>query len=367
MTDTFQKPVSFVANPTAATSHEVKSRSTVYTLLWYAVFIASLASVAGLAYVNSLFAYNVGARGGAKVLLLFCGLIAAAITPGISIAWPYVIPRRPQLWWPGLALWAFGAALSTAAMAFFIYSLNAPEPMRSSGETMAATAQSCRLDDVSCIKAGPCWYDLACLDKAITVISEQGYKASRRELAQKDINILDARMSKLEKHPEPIPFPVKQKEGQYEASGWQGGSLLASMLAGLIIIIAASFLPQFGGEALIAFAQDGNSVPSMTTVAPPAYAAPVAPAETDEIQQMFDVWKERLQWGSTLSTRAQALYDDFRNTCMRAGKPCWTTSSGTTPPRFGEAMAPLLRVKRATVDTSNGTIYNGVGLPGAKA
>ena len=378
MTDTAQRQVNFVANPTAATSHEIQSRGVVYNLIRFGVLATSLAAVGGLAIVNSLFAAWVGA-GAIKLVLLICGLIAAVAAPGISVAWPYVIKRRPELWWPGTIIWGASVALSAAAMTHLIYTLNSPDAPRLPSLptlTVEARAGHCTVGimDIGCVQQSPCWYDRECLDRL-------GYEANdiyrsnqgRRveDQIQRNVNIVDARFHSLKKHPESAPTAAAAKPNQPEAShaeaGWQGGSLVFSALAGLIIILVASFLPQFGGEALLAFSQDGNPMPGMTTFTPPSAVTPVAPEQLDDIDQAFLLWKERLLWDAALTTRAQELYNDFRGYCRSIGKPCWMTKDGSTPPRFGQAMEPLLRAKKATTDLSNGTIYRGVGLPTSKS
>jgi hypothetical protein len=136
-------------------------------------------------------------------------------------------------------------------------------------------------------------------------------------------------------------------------------------LPALALLICAAVVAVLAGAlAAVMTGLTQNPVSTMTTIAPQQCVSPVAP-DQDDIQQAFEIWKERLLWDSTLTTRAQELYNDFRSYCRSAGKVCWMTKDGTTPPRFGQAMEPILKAKKATTDTSNGTIYRGVGLPGA--
>jgi hypothetical protein len=131
----------------------------------------------------------------------------------------------------------------------------------------------------------------------------------------------------------------------------------------LIVAVTAIFGTIVFGCAYVL--TKGQPVPA-TAPLPGIVTAPTAPPQQDEIEQAFSIWKERLLWDATLNTRAQELYNDFRAYCRSIGKVCWMTKDGTTPPRFGQAMEPLLRAKKVSTDTSNGTIYRGVGLPGAR-
>lgn len=347
-----------VFNADGPVSNEIKSRNTLYNVIWTLVFVAGLGSLGLLTYLLARFAYEIGATHEETAVVFVFALIIAALTAGIPVARTYARRRIPGIEGFDNAAWIICFIVSTAAAASFLYSQHTGGAAKTSAPAAA-------------IQQTACWYSISCLDARIQKISDETFHGPAKapgveEKAQRDINIIDARIYWLKKHPEQAPEPAKTKPQKTDGTEWTTReivSLVFAIFAAGSMIFLTAFALWFGVESLIAFSSEGN-LSALTPIIPTpplGNGAPVDPRD-DPIRDAYNKWvRECLEWSRGDSLWAEKAYRHYKTWCTWRNLPS-LGSSNALGAELQRENGPFARNKVMETKSSGKMRYLGVKL-----